>query len=239
MPYRMFNLDEVADYLHIQKDEVEEMVRSNLIPHERQGPRVVFRQKDVDTWATRRILGLPKKDLTSFHKKTSAKAHDLSQQHAIIPELMRAEWIEPGLSSRTKPSLIRDMVKLARKTGLLIHESELVQTLTQREQMASTALAGGIALLHPEHHRPYMFEDSFVVLGRAVQPVPFGSPDGQTSDLFFLICCQDDRIHLHVLARLCMMCHHTSLLLDLREAAGREEMYRALVAAENEVIKGL
>jgi PTS system nitrogen regulatory IIA component len=54
--------------------------------------------------------------------------------------------------------------------------------------------------------------------------------------VFFLICSQDDRIHLHVLARLCMMCHHTSLLLELRETTDPHEMHRILVASERQVI---
>ena len=131
------------------------------------------------------------------------------------------------------------MVRLAENTNLLIDSVELLKSLKEREQMCSTALAGGIALLHPRHHDPYLFEDSFVVLGRTVQPIPFGSPDGTTTDLFFLVCCQDERIHLHVLARLCMLCYHTSVLLDLREAKTPAEMLKSLIDAEEDVIKHL
>ena len=63
----------------------------------------------------------------------------------------------------------------------------------------------------------------FIVLARTAQPLPFGSPDGTVTDIFFLMCCQDDRIHLHVLARVCMMCRHTHLLRDLRAQARRTE----------------
>ena len=66
-----------------------------------------------------------------------------------------------------------------------------------------------------------------------------GSPDGSTTDVFFLVCCQDDRIHLHVLARICMMCQQISLLLELREATTAAQMYELLVRAENEIIQQL
>jgi mannitol/fructose-specific phosphotransferase system IIA component (Ntr-type) len=98
-------------------------------------------------------------------------------------------------------------------------------------------LADGLALLHRRMHEPYMFEDSFVVLGKTISQVPFGSPDGETTDIFFLVCCQDDRIHLHVLARLCMMCHQTSLLLELREAKDAKQMHALLVASEQRVLQ--
>ncbi len=143
------------------------------------------------------------------------------------------------MSSKTRASILRDMVKVASRTGLLPSDSDLVASLEERERLGSTALAGGIALLHPRNHEPYMFDDSFIVLGRSVQPVPFGSPDGATTDLFFLVCCQDDRIHLHVLARLAVMCHYTSLLIELRDARDVSGMYQALIESENEVIRQL
>ncbi len=239
MPYRALSLDQVAEYLHLSKQEVEELVRTREIPFDRQGERVVFRKKVVDAWASQRILGFTARKLTAYHRKSSAKAHDLSKKHALIPELLRQSCIAPALTSKTRASIIRDMVDLASGTGLVVDPADLVTSLEERERLCSTALAGGIALLHPKSHEPYMFDDSFVAVGRTVQPVPFGAPDGTTTDLFFLVCCQDDRIHLHVLARLCMMCHYSSLLLELREAADADAMYAAMVRNEGEVIQQL
>ena len=54
--------------------------------------------------------------------------------------------------------------------------------------------------------------------------------------IFFLICSQADKIHLHILARLCTLCGKTALLGNLREAADAQGMYEALVQAEEEVI---
>jgi mannitol/fructose-specific phosphotransferase system IIA component (Ntr-type) len=131
------------------------------------------------------------------------------------------------------------MTRVAEATGLLIERDGLLDSLLEREDLCSTALPGGLALLHPRHHDPYTFEDSFVVLGRTVQPIPFGAPDGGKTDLFFLICCQDDRIHLHVLARLSMMCCHTALVADLRACEDADEMYERILSAEREVIAAL
>lgn len=239
MPYRVFNLDQVAAYLHLPVTEVKEFVRTREIPCEMQGDKLVFRKREIDSWASQRIIGLSKQRLTVYHRKTSAKAHDLSKQHAIIPELLKPGYIRPKLASKTKASIIRSMVDLAGSTGLVGDPPDLLESLDERERLCSTALAGGIALLHPKNHEPYMFEDSFIVLGRTVQPVPFGSPDGATTDLFFLICCQDDRIHLHTLTRLCMMCHYSSVLLELRDAKDADSMYDMMVKSEQEIIQQL
>ena len=239
LPYRVFNLDQVAVYLHLPVPEVKEYVRTRVIPCEMQGDRLIFRKKEIDAWASQRIIGLSKQRLTVYHRKTSARTHDLSKQHALISELVKPVFIRPKLHSKTKASIIRSMVELAGSTGLVVDPKDLLRSIDERERLCSTALAGGIALLHPRNHEPYMFEDSFVVLGKTIQPVPFGSPDGAMTDLFFLICCQDDRIHLHVLTRLCMMCHYTSVLLELRDAADAASMYDMMVESEQEIIQQL
>ena len=237
MPYRVFNLKEAAEFLHLTEEQVERLARSGELPCERQGGRLVFRHQAIDEWASQQVLGYSDEKLSEFHRRSSAKYYDLSQDAAIISTLIKPEWIEPNLRCRTKASVIKEMADLADRTGLVCYPAELHASLIEREQLCSTALAGGLALLHRRMHEPYMFEDSFVVLGKTISQVPFGSPDGETTDIFFLVCCQDDRIHLHVLARLCMMCHQTSLLLELREAKDAKQMHALLVASEQRVLQ--
>jgi PTS system nitrogen regulatory IIA component len=237
VPHQVFSLEEVAEYLHIAREDVQRLVRSREIPFERMGERYVFRRKDIDAWASQRILGLNKRDLSSYHKTSSANTKVFSEGDATIPELMKPSFVNPRLMSKTKASIIRDMAALADATDLVNYPDEFLQSILERERLCTTALAGGFALLHPEHHDPYMFEDSFIAFGRSVRPVPFGSPDGGTTDLFFLLCCQNDKLHLHVLARLCMICHQTSALYDVRQARTAEEIVDALARAEREVVK--
>ncbi|TAN37072.1 MAG: helix-turn-helix domain-containing protein [Verrucomicrobia bacterium] len=237
MPHKTFNLDEVARYLHLNADEVQRYVRERVIPHEERGGRLVFKRSEIDAWASRRILGASEKRLKTYHRQSSERVLDFSKQHAIVPELLHADFIEPALTSRTKASVIRDMVKLAERTDLVNDATDLLKSLEERERLCTTALPGSVALLHPHTHDAYRFSDSFIVFGRAIQPLPFGSPDGSTTDLFFLVCCQNDRLHLHVLARICMMCHHTDLLLNLREAGDATALFNALIAAEQEVVR--
>jgi len=65
------------------------------------------------------------------------------------------------------------------------------------------------------------------------------APDGQPTDLFFLLCFQDDKLHLHTLARLCLMAQKTDLLADLRSAQDGPGLYGVLIAAEREVVSTL
>ena len=237
MPHRTFSCKEAAEYLHLTLTDIEKLVRQNEIPFEQKGKQVIFRKIEMDAWASQRILGLTDKSLTIYHKTTSAKADDIADSRAIISDLTKNTIIKTDMVSRTKPSLLRDIVALADKSGLVLDTKDLVQTLELRESLCSTALPDGFALLHPRHHDPYMFEDSFIAFGRTVRAIPFGASDGKETDLFFLICCQNDRLHLHVLARLCLMCRQKDFLMNLRQATSPAEIHKCMQLRELEAIK--
>ena len=239
MPYRFLNPDEAAQYLNLSRGEIDSYVKAGEIPFERRGDRAVFRRPDLDAWASRRILGFNPKRLAEYHEKSSHSARAELTSDALMPELIRPEQIDVALAAKTKPSVLRDMAALAARTGWVCDPNELIESLQSREALCSTAVPGGLAFLHPRAQQPYRFETSFVVVGRAVQPIHFGAPDGQPTDLFFLLCFQDDKLHLHVLARICLMALKTELLPELRNAATAREMEERLVVAEQLVIAGL
>ncbi len=239
MPHSQFNIKEVSAYLHLAQSDVATLVKRKEIPFKMQGDRAVFSRSEIDGWASQRILKLPEQRLADYHSRSSSGIHNLDHGKALMPRLFTVEHISPGLGSRTRASAIRDMVGLAEKTELVSDARDLLRMIEEREQLCSTALAGGFAILHPRHHDPYMFTESFIVLGRAIQPIHFGADDGLPTDLFFLVCCQDDRLHLHTLARLCTVCMQTGILGALREAEDAGAMLEVLCAAEQEVLQRL
>jgi PTS system nitrogen regulatory IIA component len=239
LPHSVFSIKELAAYLHLGQDDIATLVKRHEIPFKMQGDRATFRRSEIDSWASQRILKLPEQRLTDYHSRSSAGVQDVDRSDKLMSCLFTLDRIEPGLCSRTKASVLRDMVKFADKTDLVSDARELLRMIEEREQLCSTGLAGGLALLHPRHHDPYMFSESFIVLGRAIQSIHFGADDGAPTDLFFLVCCQDDRLHLHTLARLCTMCMHTGMLTALRAAETTGAMLAALCAAEEEVTRRL
>lgn len=237
MPHRVLSIDELSEYLHLETEAIRLLVKRNEIPFERIGMGLRFRRHDIDRWASQRLLGMSSDDIRDFHRLSSAKHHDLSAKHALLPELMVPNSIEPALQGKTRAKVIRNMIDLADATGMLWDKDGLLAGVEERENLCSTALSGSVALLHPPQHEPYMFEDTFVVYGRTHAPIPFGGPDGRLTQHFFLLCTQDDKIHLHLLARLSMICHRTDVLLHLTEADSKGEMLDLLFAAEEEIIQ--
>ena len=236
MPQRTLTIDELADYLHVARRHVERLIRDGEIPCTMRGGRMLFQREEIDAWASQRLLRLPGQSLDWYHQKTMQGTRQIFPRGALIPALLEPGYIDLGLAAKTRASVVRDMVGLAERTGRVFDPRELLDSVQAREALCSTALPGGLALLHARQHQPYRYEGSFIVLGRTIQPIPFGAPDGRASQVFFLICCQDERIHLHTLARLCLLALKTKVMTELLEAADATAAYEALVAAELAVL---
>ena len=236
MPFRLLNLEAVADYLHLTTQDVEQRVKNREIPFEKRGDRIVFRKRDIDAWASQRILGFSSQRLADYHQQSTRHTRKILPHETILPEMLQAGAIASAMSSKTKASVLRDLVVLAEKTGRLCDPKSLLASLEAREELCPTAMPGGFALPHPRAHEPYLFETSFIVVGRPIQEIHFGAPDGQPTYLFFLICCQDDRLHLHTLARICLIAMKTKILDQLRDAPDAKTMRDSLITAENEIL---
>ena len=236
MSFRLLDLKGVASYLHLTPADIERRVKNREIPFEKRGDRIVFRKAEIDAWASQQILGSTSQQLADYHTETTRFTRKILPQATLLPEMLEAGAIASAMLSKTKASVLRDLVALAEKTGRLNDPKTLLASLEAREELCSTAMPGGIALPHPRAHDPYLFETSFIVVGRPVQEIHFSAPDGQPTDLFFLICCQDDRLHLHTLARLCVIAQKTKVLDRLRDAPDAETMRNAIIAAEQEIL---
>ena len=236
MPFRLIELESVADYLHLTVADVEQRVKDREIPFEKRGGRIVFRKRDIDAWASQRILGFSGQRLAAYHEKSTHNTRKMLAPETILPEMLAAGGVASAMTSKTKASVLRDLVVLAEKTGHLNDAKTLLASLKAREELCSTGVPGGFALPHPRNHEPYLFDTSFLVVGRPVQEIHFGAPDGEPTHLFFLICCQDERLHLHTLARLCLIAMKTKILDQLRDAPDVQTMRVALIGAEQEIL---
>jgi mannitol/fructose-specific phosphotransferase system IIA component (Ntr-type) len=236
MPYQVLSLDAVAEYLNLTPADVRQRVKYNEIPHEKRGHRIVFSKDEIDLWASQRLLRLPGQRLTEYHEKSTRGTRQILPGRSLLPEMILPSFIAPAMSAKTKSSVLHELVAVAGTTGRLNNAADLLASLEAREALCSTGMPGGFALPHPRVPDPYLFESSFIVLGRTLQEIHFGAPDGQPTSLFLLICCQDDRLHLPTLARICLMAHKTAILDQLRQAPDAAAMHAALLACEEEAL---
>jgi PTS system fructose-specific IIA component/PTS system nitrogen regulatory IIA component len=237
--HRQLSFDQACEHLRIPPQVLRDAVKYNEVPHRKQGDTPVFDAAELDAWGSQRILALQLKELAPEHTASTRKNASQLTNDILLPLLFRPEFVDLDFRAKTRKSVMRDLVDKAEALELLYDPTDLLAQIEQREAVSSTALPGGIALLHPHHPDPYLITEPFMLLARTSRPVWFGAEDDAPTDLFCLICCGENLRHLHVLARLCMMIRDTELLQHLREAQSPEDLCECIYAAERAVLMKL
>ena len=149
----------------------------------------------------------------------------------LVSQWLRVESIAVPLAARTRRSVIATMSELAMQAGILWDADKMTAAVTAREDLQSTAMDNGVALLHPRRPLPSILGDNLLALGRTGQGIPFGGSKSLT-DIFFLVCSLDDRSHLRVLARIARLISSEGLLDEIRAASDATSVYDLICEAE-------
>ena len=235
MPSSYMNLPELASLLGMDSRRAERMAQRGEIPCQKVGGLLRFNRAAVTEWVQQSLGTFERGHLASMDAGiSSCRLGQLDE--AIVAPLLRSEAINTELPARTKNSVLKEIVELADNTGLLYDAEALLNALQEREQVGSTALPGGIAIPHPRRCLTYSLAEPILVIAHVRRGIGFGAPDGGLTDLFFMTCSQDDRHHLHILARLCRMLNNSQLAQDLRRATKPQGIIALIRARELEVV---
>ncbi len=231
-----FDIDRLSVYLHRMPADIVKLAERGKLPGRRVGGAWRFSAAEIHHWMEERI-GLSDDDELATVEGTLERAarHEEQTEEISIAALLHPEAIAVPLEARTKGSVIKSMAELAAATHLLWDASAMADAVRAREAMHSTALEGGVALLHPRRPMSSILAEAVLALGITPRGIPF-SNDGRLTDVFFLICSTSDYEHLRILARLSRVIHDTSFLADLR-AVPEGISARELIATREAVIR--
>jgi len=220
----MMDIQQLAAYLHRDVREVGKLANRGHLPGHKVGGQWRFARAEINHWLETQLPGLTEKQLTDLEK-----AGDRAFRHGpFLAEFLSEATTAVPLPASTKSSVLQELVKLAEQSWEVYDPEALLAALRQREEMGSTALPGGVAIPHPRRPLPAALGDSVIALGRTTSGIPFGAPRGELTDLFFLVCCRDDRTHLRVLARLTRLIQRPGFLDALRAAETAAEAFAAV-----------
>jgi len=238
MSYETLNLQQAAEHVHLEPNDLKHVAQRGEIEAMERGGDWYFEHRALDEWAQRNLLAASGRELKAQHRAIMDEQRRARKPDWGVTELFSAETIDLSVQAKGKGGVLRDMTDLAERGGKVYDAEGLFRELTAREEVASTAIGEGVALLHPRFHDPYLFEESFVAYGRSERPVFFGSPDGEGTRHFFLICSTDHEQHLHILARLAILAHGSGLIERLDAAQDVAEVLAALADCEAEYRRG-
>lgn len=224
----MMDVEQLAAYLQRDVREVGKLASRGHLPGHKVGGEWRFAKAEINQWLERQLPGLSEGQLTALER-----GGDRAFRHGpFLGDLFSESSVAVPLPSATKASALKELVRLAEQSWQVYDAEAILQALRQREELASTALPGGVAVPHPRRPLPTALGESVLAFGRTASGIPFGAPMGGLTDLFFLVCCRDDRTHLRVLARLTRLFQRPRFLDDLRAAETPAEAHDCILSAE-------
>jgi PTS system nitrogen regulatory IIA component len=226
---------QVAAYLHMDARDVIKMASRGQIPCRKVGGRFVFNKGPLEHWIEQGMHQMDGDRLAGIEKGVRSH-HGMTHGELEVIPLIPPEGFVVPLTARSRDSVIRNLVGTADKCGLVFDPDDLIANVRQREELCSTALAPNVALPHPHTPLPNDIDRSFIVVGLTPSGIPYGAEDGGLTRLFFLICCKDERTHLHVLARLARMLCDKQAVASMIECGDAKELSAALLNREKQVI---
>lgn len=231
-----FDLQRLAEYLHLDPAKVQKMAERGNIPGRRIGGQWRFSTAEIHHWLEDRIGASDDTQLSEVEVFLDRAAGDLAADTISFGALLPLSGIAIPLATKTKSSVITGMVDVAMQTGLLWDPVKLADAIRLRENLHSTALENGVALLHPRRPLSEILADPFLAVGITSQGIPFGGERGNLTDVFFLICSMEDRGHLRVLARLSRLIAQPDFLSQLRSADSPAAAHDLVVAFEEKIL---
>ena len=233
MPSTM-NLSQLSRYLHLPEPQVKKLVDRGEIPCRRIGGEAVFSREEVHHWLEQRIGVSDGAELAQVEAALDQSVPVGAVEETVsIAALIPVGAVALPLRAKTRDSVIRSMVSLGIETGLLWDGSAMTEAIKAREELHSTALGNGVALLHSRRPMPSILGDTFIALGIIPGGIPFGGGYNNYTDIFFLICSTDDRVHLRILTRLSRLLALPEFIDRLREQESESALRELIAEAEN------
>ena len=228
-----FDIDGLAKYLHLSPQQVEKLVSRGNLPGRRIGGEWRFNAAEIHHWMEERMGVLEDGELAKV-ETALAKSDSQSVDETLLRDSLSTDTIAVPLVARTKNAVIDTMCQLAATMGMLWDPEKMADAVRSREQMQTTAMENGVALLHPRRPMASILGEPVLAIGVTSSGIPFGGSRSLT-DIFFLICSVDDRGHLRTLARLSRILTTDGIVDQLRSAPDAATIYEIISSTEEEL----
>ena len=225
-----FDVEGLARYLHITPQQVDRLVSRGNLPARRVAGKWRFPHAEIHHWMEER-MGLLEANELAHVEGALARADNMDAGDISLGVMLQRDTINVLLQGRTKNSVIVEMAELAASGGILWDPGKMAEAVRAREQLQSTAMPSGVALLHPRRPLANILAESVLAVGVSAQGIPFGG-SSRLTDVFILICSCDDRGHLRTLARLSRLIGDDDFLPAIREAPDAQSVYDLFRDAE-------
>jgi excisionase family DNA binding protein len=219
----ILTLAELAQFLKISEKSIVRMAQRSEIPFAKIGSQWRFKKTMIEDWLVSRM-----------HLASPSTLTKLIESGEVTPSLSRLippSHIHQNLKPGSKKDILTQLVDLLVKEGKIADGTALLNLLWDREAMASTAIAKGIAVPHVRNIKLCPVTEPCIVLGRCKEGMDYDAIDGHKTYLFFLICTNSEIVHLKVMAKIMLLARNTEVIENLKKAGSVKEAESILIKA--------
>jgi PTS system nitrogen regulatory IIA component len=231
MGNEMMDLNQLATYLQRDAREVSRMASRGYLPGHKVSGEWRFHPAEINHWIETQMHAYTEQELTALENEPGQAI-----EQPMLSALLTENTMGVPLRASSRASVLKELVHLAEQSWQVYDPEAVLEAIKQREEMGSTSLDSGVAVPHPRRALPRALGDHVVAYGRTGNAIPFGSGRSGLTDIFFLICCRDDRTQLRVLARLSRLMLRPGFVDELRAAETAAETLQVIEAAETELV---
>jgi PTS system nitrogen regulatory IIA component len=232
MGEEVMGLQELAAYLQRDARDVSKWASRGYLPAHKVSGEWRFHRAEINHWIETQMHAYTEEELLAVEQGGNPR----QVEEPLLTELLSEATTAVPLQATTRTSVLRQLVAVAEQSWQVYDPEAVLVAIQHREEMGSTSLDSGVAIPHPRRPLPDALGESVIAYGRTATGIPFGAEGGGETDIFFLVCCRDDRTHLRVLARLSRLLLRPGFLDDLRAAETPSETFQIIDEAERDLI---
>ena len=198
-----------------------EMINSEVFETKLVGKNVKIDEDSLNAWLD---------NLNEVDEKLLA----LKRVICHFEEYMRPENIFLDFTAENKYDAIRILSEKAKQLKLVRDARWLYEVVVAREELISTAIGHGVALLHPRHLHPSKIKTPSILFGRSSEPVDFDAPDNKPVNIFFMLLLHNDKQHLFSLSYISKLIMNSGVLDSFATATSTKEIHELLTVVTEE-----
>ena len=219
MAKKFISKAEAAKKLKVSDRVIQEMINSKIFE-----TKVVGKNEKIDEDSLNEWL----ENLNEDDEKMLA----LKRVICHFEEYMRQENIFLDFHADNKYDAIRILSEDAKDLKLVRDARWLYEVVVAREELISTAIGNGVALLHPRHLHPSKIKSPSILFGRSDDGVDFDAPDNKPVNIFFMLLLHNDKQHLFSLSYSSTLVQNPEVLEMFLRATNKDEIHTALTVIQ-------
>lgn len=220
MGKKLLSKSEAAKILKVSERIIQEMINGEVFVSKMVGKSLKIDSDSLHEWM---------ENLSEGEEKLLA----LKRVICHFEEYMRPENVFLDFQADNKYEAIRILSEKAKDLKLVRDARWLYEVVVAREELISTAIGNGVALLHPRHLHPSKIKSPSILFGRAVEGVDFDAPDNKPVKIFFMLLLHNDKQHLFSLSYISKLLVNLSVLNELGTAKSVTEIHKILTSLPN------